>query len=582
MKKIFSVFAVLVFVISFLGMVAADGTNGTGDGNDTAPISLRCIKNDVACCLGDVCVTTTSQLLPGYACKITGCDITCKPKVECTLSNLTTNDCQDKYWFDNDNTDCGLKKFCGAYMYEGLHTFDTKNACFEKLNTTTSIVTPDDNTNSNSSSNDTNSNTNSFDKPNGRIPCEIDQNLYLQMIDLNKQLTDANQDTLPELKTKMIELTQKIKDQRNACKPDATNTPAFTSSSDSSINRQSTTSIDSQGSVPPAIGIFCAISDENKNAQNDAWDAYKKALESKDDATISTAKMKIQSLEDKINSDRDACMSQRIPGKEKGEECKVPQELYVQLKDAWKNNAGNDMQEQIADIESKIKSYTQLCNAPSISSDAKPSDIVSYYKGKMINVMASSETSDNKIASLKDLRQEIDNTIANLIGQRKNIKFDDVKGMVDSVTVGANSISIGESKTDGTDVSIESYIGDSSVSVAPTTSGAEINQDGIKVDSVSVAVDKDGINVDGANVSVSPKELMQRHKLLSNMARVTALKLSKENNKAMYTANVDAKKNILGFIPATTNEEIKVDAENGNIISESKPWWSAISTDVVN
>ncbi|OGJ22101.1 hypothetical protein A3K73_07465 [Candidatus Pacearchaeota archaeon RBG_13_36_9] len=37
--------------------------------------------------------------------------------------------CQNLYWIDNDNRECGQKEFCGAYMYYGLFTFENETVC---------------------------------------------------------------------------------------------------------------------------------------------------------------------------------------------------------------------------------------------------------------------------------------------------------------------------------------------------------------------------------------------------------------------------------------------------------------------
>jgi hypothetical protein len=37
--------------------------------------------------------------------------------------------CKNLYWIDNENKNCEQKEFCGAYMYYGLQTFETKNEC---------------------------------------------------------------------------------------------------------------------------------------------------------------------------------------------------------------------------------------------------------------------------------------------------------------------------------------------------------------------------------------------------------------------------------------------------------------------
>jgi len=41
--------------------------------------------------------------------------------------------CQRLYWFDSDSTECGLREFCGAFMYRGLYTFADKSECEAKL-----------------------------------------------------------------------------------------------------------------------------------------------------------------------------------------------------------------------------------------------------------------------------------------------------------------------------------------------------------------------------------------------------------------------------------------------------------------
>jgi len=41
--------------------------------------------------------------------------------------------CRQLYWRDNINTDCRQKEFCGAYMYYGLRTFETKEDCMQNV-----------------------------------------------------------------------------------------------------------------------------------------------------------------------------------------------------------------------------------------------------------------------------------------------------------------------------------------------------------------------------------------------------------------------------------------------------------------
>ncbi|MBU2639789.1 MAG: hypothetical protein KKG75_03745, partial [Nanoarchaeota archaeon] len=52
-------------------------------------------------------------------------------KVNCVVP-ITENrviSCEYKYWFDDSQTICGYKQFCGQYMYQDLRTFNTLDEC---------------------------------------------------------------------------------------------------------------------------------------------------------------------------------------------------------------------------------------------------------------------------------------------------------------------------------------------------------------------------------------------------------------------------------------------------------------------
>ena len=71
-----------------------------------------------------------------YACS-SGCkNGACLSESNVTSPNSTTSSvegCKNLYWFDSNLKNCGYKKFCGAYMYQGLRTFEIKDKCEKKL-----------------------------------------------------------------------------------------------------------------------------------------------------------------------------------------------------------------------------------------------------------------------------------------------------------------------------------------------------------------------------------------------------------------------------------------------------------------
>jgi len=54
-----------------------------------------------------------------------------------------TPSCSTLYWFDSSNTTCSTQKqFCGAYMYQGLHTFTTQQACLASAQPSITVTSP--------------------------------------------------------------------------------------------------------------------------------------------------------------------------------------------------------------------------------------------------------------------------------------------------------------------------------------------------------------------------------------------------------------------------------------------------------
>lgn len=46
-----------------------------------------------------------------------------------TSNTAPQPECHNYFWYDDNNKDCSQKEFCGAFMYQGLHTFDIKEEC---------------------------------------------------------------------------------------------------------------------------------------------------------------------------------------------------------------------------------------------------------------------------------------------------------------------------------------------------------------------------------------------------------------------------------------------------------------------
>lgn len=56
------------------------------------------------------------------------------------------------------------------------------------------------------------------------------------------------------------------------------------------------------------------------------------------------------------------------------------------------------------------------------------------------------------------------------------------------------------------------------------------------------------------------------------------VELATEDGRAVYKANIEKKVHVLGIIPVHGDYSVTIDAQNANVLRESKPWYDSIST----
>jgi len=67
------------------------------------------------------------------------------PTPTLTPTENETLECKTLWYFDDQSVQCQQKEFCGMYMYQSLHTFETEEECkvaFEKYLKEEGKVTP--------------------------------------------------------------------------------------------------------------------------------------------------------------------------------------------------------------------------------------------------------------------------------------------------------------------------------------------------------------------------------------------------------------------------------------------------------
>jgi len=112
MRKKF-VIILTVFLIASMGFIIAKEEISTN------------VKDELIACTMDVKMCPDGSYVGRIApdCEFAPCPEENKEKISC----------KDLYWIDNTNKECSQKQFCGAFMYYGLYTFETKEECLKFL-----------------------------------------------------------------------------------------------------------------------------------------------------------------------------------------------------------------------------------------------------------------------------------------------------------------------------------------------------------------------------------------------------------------------------------------------------------------
>lgn len=75
-------------------------------------------------------------------------------------------------------------------------------------------------------------------------------------------------------------------------------------------------------------------------------------------------------------------------------------------------------------------------------------------------------------------------------------------------------------------------------------------------------------------IKILPKEASLK---VYDIDKVSEMRLTEESKKPVYALKAEREAKILFLMPVTLKIEARIDAENGNVVSVSKPWWSFLA-----
>lgn len=199
-------------------------------------------------------------------------------------------------------------------------------------------------------------------------------------------------------------------------------------------------------------------------------------------------------------------------------------------------------------------------------------EIDTYYKARIEKITAS-ENTEGQVVKLKALRNEIGELITNLIKSGKEMEASEFKNLVEEVRVSKGEIKADNVSVSATDKKILVEMGNKSVSVEPTAKQVLIKDKNLEVTATEVSIKDEVLSVGGAEVKLAASEVAERLNI-----EPKSVELKEQNTKAVYEMKVPEHRRLFGFIPLTISNTITADAGNGNVMGESRPWYSFLTT----
>ena len=233
----------------------------------------------------------------------------------------------------------------------------------------------------------------------------------------------------------------------------------------------------------------------------------------------------------------------------------------------------SEIQTGLEKIRLQCKGNTATIETPPVVVDSGK-ELASYYKLRIEKIISSSNL-DDQIIQLKDLRQEIDNLLVNLIKGKKEIGAAEISGFAKEIKISPGEIKADNAIVKTSDKRILIDIGTKQISVTPTEGKVLIMDKELEVQTDGVSVENNTLRVGSFEVKLTPGDAIEKLKITPN-----SMELKSENSKAVYKIKIDEARKLFGLFSVKMEKLLTADASGTetSILNEDLPWWAIFTS----
>jgi len=224
------------------------------------------------------------------------------------------------------------------------------------------------------------------------------------------------------------------------------------------------------------------------------------------------------------------------------------------------------------DENSKTNLGTMVSEAVK-TKEGSAKDIVSYYKTRMSDVVSAPQDTSKQIEQLKGLRTEIDRMISDLISKQENINAADVGQLVKEIKINSKEVTADNVKVEGTNKIIDVVVDDRAAEIKSTKTGVSLGSEGMVANAAELSVENNKVKIGKSELKILPKQITEKMKI-----QPKEMNIIEQDNKPVYQIKTDEDRKMLGMFNIKMEKHMNVDGASGDLISESNPWWSFMTT----
>ncbi|MDP3052461.1 MAG: hypothetical protein Q8N22_00700 [bacterium] len=252
-------------------------------------------------------------------------------------------------------------------------------------------------------------------------------------------------------------------------------------------------------------------------------------------------------------------------------------------RDGIKNNLTN-LEDGLQKVKAQcslqtVAGVSSVSNRAIIAEPVKPvaiqsaQEIDTYYKAKIENISAIQNTSQ-QVKELQTLKYEKTQMVGDLIKNRNEIEASEINQVATDIKVSKNEMKIDNVIiVEATGKRILLNVGDRPISVESNGSIVIIKDKNLEVTTDNVSISDNLLKIGNVEVKMTASQAAEK----LNIAP-TAVQLTTENDQPVYKMEVSESRNLFGFIKINTGNTQTVSADNGNLISEKRPWYYFLTT----